>query len=303
MVNRYFSGMLVGIRHLRYFVAVAEELSFTAAARSLHISQPPLSMQIRQLEAELGVELIDRSRRAISLTAAGEALLAEARPLLLQFDQTLRIATRAGDGEVGRLTIGFVPSAINGRLPQVLLRFRTRYPAVELLLREMRPDHLVDDLADGSLDISFFFLPFTDPRFVIRAVSREPLVVALPADHPLAAAPSLPVARLAPEPFVLPARHRMPGLHALVVETCLDAGFEPRAVQQDVWQLQTVLGLVAAGMGIALLPLSVESTRQSGVVFRPLTDAKTTVSLGAIWRRARTTAALRNFTSLLPSVD
>ena len=291
--------MAVEIRHLRSFVAVAEEMNFTAAARRLHISQPPLSMQIRQLESELGVELIDRSRRAISLTEAGEALLAEARPMLLQFEQTLRVASRAGNGEVGRLTIGFVPSATNGPLPTQLRQFRTRYPAVEMLLREMRPDDLVVGLAEGSLDVCFLFLPLADPRFETKVVAREPLVAALPNGHPLAAESSISVADLKTESFILPARHQMPGLHALVLETCRAAGFEPRVVQQDVWQLQTVLGLVASGLGVALVPESAQRARRAGVVVNPLSDVEPVVELGALWAQGNRSPTLRNFAAML----
>ena len=292
--------MTLEIRHLRSFIAVAEEMSFTQAARKLHISQPPLSMQIRQLESELGVDLFDRSRRAIALTEAGDALLAEARPMLLQFEQTLRVAARAGRGEVGRLTIGFVPSAINGPLPTQLRQFRTRYPAVDMLLREMRPDDLVLGLAEGSLDVCFLFLPLIDPRFTVRVVAREPLVAALPNRHAFATESSLSVADLSSEPFILPTRHQMPGLHALVLETCRDAGFEPRAVQQDVWQLQTVLGLVASGLGVALVPQSAQRARPAGVVVRPLSEATPVVELGAFWAHGNSSPALRNFVAMLP---
>ncbi|HEY4278455.1 MAG TPA: LysR substrate-binding domain-containing protein [Conexibacter sp.] len=322
--------MDVELRHLRYFVAVAEELSFTRAAVRLHIAQPPLSTQIRRLEDALGVALFDRSRRSVSLTPAGSLLLDEARRVLVQVDQALAATVRAGTGEAGRLTIGFVPSASNAALPSHVRAFRTRYPAVELFLRELPPDDLVSALHAGSVDVSFLYLPLVDQELSSVTVLREPLVAVLPSDHPLALGsdgadglagadriqggremgretgaaggsdgPVLSVADLRDEPFILPARHRMPGLNARVLETCRAAGFEPRAVQKDVWLMQTVLGLVAAGLGVALVPESVSELHRTGVVFRPLADAGAPIELAAFWRTTDSSATLRNFVALL----
>jgi DNA-binding transcriptional LysR family regulator len=291
--------MDVELRHLRYFVAVAEELSFTRAAARLHMAQPPLSSQIRNLEGAIGVELFDRSRRTIALTAAGEALLSEARRLLVQVDQSVRAAQRAGTGEVGRLAVGFVPSASNSMLPPHLRAFRARYPGVELYLREMPPDDLVDALLAGGVDVGFLYLPFADARLELRTVSREPLVAAVPADHALAARPSLRVRDLRDEPFVLPARHRMPGLNARVLDACRRAGFTPVAVQKEVWLMQTVLGLVAAGLGVALVPASVENLHRTGVAFRPVTDAGPEVEMGLFWRRDDSSAIVPNFVGVV----
>ncbi|MDO8212661.1 LysR family transcriptional regulator [Conexibacter sp. CPCC 206217] len=295
--------MDVELRHLRYFVAVAEELSFTRAAERLHIAQPPLSTQIRKLERELGVELFDRSRRAVALTAAGDVLLVEARRLLEQVDQSLRAAVRAGTGEVGRLAIGFVPSASNALLPSQLRAFHGRYPGVELTLREMAPDDLVAAVLAGGIDVCFLYLPFADERLRTRTVLREPLVAALPAEHRLAGGRRKTVAleQLRDEPFVLPARHHMPGLNAGIVAACRSAGFEPEVVQRDVWLLQTVLGLVAAGLGVALVPASVQNLNRAGVVFRPLRDAHAPIEMGAFWRAGDGSAALANFVAMLPT--
>jgi DNA-binding transcriptional LysR family regulator len=295
--------MDVELRHLRYFVAVAEQLSFTRAAQLLHMAQPPLSTQMRKLERELGVELFDRSRRAIALTPAGQVLLDEARRLLVQLDQALRVTQRAGSGEVGRLTVGFVPSASNATLPAHLRAFRARYPAVELFLREMAPDELVSALGDGGVDVSFLYLPFADARFAARTVAREPLVAALPADHVLARRRVVRVADLRDQPFVLPARHRMPGLNEKVLEACRAAGFEPIAVQKDVWLMQTILGLVAAGLGVALMPASVENLGRVGVAFRPLRPRGGDVELAAFWRADDVSATLRRFVAVMPRAD
>jgi DNA-binding transcriptional LysR family regulator len=293
--------MSVELRLLRSFVVVAEEMSFTAAARRLHMAQPPLSMQIRRLEEELGVKLFDRSRRTISLTAAGEALLAETRPLLVQVEQTLNAARRAGQGEVGRLSIGFTPAASNGVLPHRLREFHDLYPGVELFLREMRPDGLVQGLAERSLDVCFLYLPVSDARFHTRVVERDSLVAVLPSAHPLAGGRGpLRLERLAGEPFVLPSRHGMPGLRGLVLAACREAGFEPETTHQDVWLSQTILGLVASDLGVALLPRSVERLHRAGVVTRRLRGLEDEVELGALWRVDEGSPALRNFLAAFP---
>jgi DNA-binding transcriptional LysR family regulator len=291
--------MNVELRHLRYFVAVAEELSFTRAARRLHMSQPPLSTQMRDLERELGVPLFTRTGRTVALTPAGEALLGEARRLLVQVEQALRTTQRIGEGEVGRLTIGFVPAASTATLPDALRALRERHPAVELYLREMAPDELVAALHAGGVDVALLYLPFSDPEIEVRVVASEPLIAVLPADHPLAGRERLSAADLREEDFVLPAQHRMPGLHAQVLATCREAGFAPRPVQKDVWLMQTILGLVAAGIGVALVPASVEHLHRTGVAFRPLDGAAATVQMGALWRRGDRAPALRNFLAAL----
>jgi DNA-binding transcriptional LysR family regulator len=214
--------------------------------------------------------------------------LVEARRLLVQLDEAVRTVRRVGRGEVGRLTVGFVPSASNATLPACLRAFRQRYPDVEVYLREMAPDDLVRTVTAGSVDVGFLYLPFADEALEVAVVSREPLIAALPADHRLSARAQIRVAELAPEPFVLPAQHRMPGLLAQVIDTCRRAGFEPVAVQKDVWLMQTIVGLVAAGLGVALVPASVENLHRSGVVYRSLRGAASTVQLGAIWRREPT---------------
>lgn len=283
------------LRHLRYFVAVAEARSFTRAAEELRVAQPALSVQVRQLEAELGVALVDRSRRAIGLTEAGEVMLAEARRLLTQLDASVRLVQRTGGGAVGRLTVGFVPSASNATLPPLLRRFREHLPDVDVQLHELAPDALVRGTHEGRLDVSFLYLPFEDPTLAQAVVSREPFVVALPEDHPLAGRERVAVADLAREPFILPARHGMPGLHAQVVELCRAAGFTPRAAQDDVWLVQTIVGLVAAGSGVALVPRSAEALGRRGVTYRPLAGARDQVALAAVWRRENTAPVLQAF--------
>lgn len=291
---RYTAGM--DMRRLHYFVVVAEESSFSRAARRLHMAQPPLSNQIKQLEQELGVRLLERSNRGVWLTEAGGLLLEEARHIFLQLDQTVRAVQRVGHGQVGRLTLGFVPSSSNEALPPILRAFRERFPSVELFLREMRPDRVVQRLHERQIDAGFLYLPLEDPSLEIECVTREPLVVALPEAHSLASEDRVELQDLAEEPFVLPASYqRMPGLYGQVTEACRQAGFTPNAVQKDVWLMQTIVGLVAGGIGVALVPASLRNLHRKGVVYKPVRGLSPTVALGVIWRAEDPSPVLSSF--------
>lgn len=295
-------GSSMDLRRLRYFVVVAEEQNFSRAAERLHMAQPPLSDQIKRLEKALGVKLFDRSSRGARLTEAGELLLGEARRLLVQADQTAEMVRRVGEGEVGRLTLGFVPSASNSVLPPVLSEFRERYPDVQLYLQEMNPDWLVQGLHAGRIDVSFFYLPFQDGALAHEPVSREPLVVALPEAHEMAAEEEVDLCDLADEPFVLPARYRMPGLHGQVVEACREAGFVPEAVQKEVWLMQTIIALVAGGMGVALVPASLRNLARAGVVYRAIRGLSPTVEMGVVWRRDEKSPVVGSFLKVVSDI-
>ncbi len=284
------------LRRLRYFVAVAEESSFSRAAQRLHIAQPPLSTQIKRLEEELGVPLFKRTGRGVRITEAGELLLEEAQRILVQVDQTIRVVQGVGSGEVGRLTLGFVPSASNEALPPILRAFGNRFPEIELFLREMRPDRVVQSLHDGQIDIGFVYLPLDDESLNIEYVSHEPLVLALPDTHPLASESQIELQAVAEEPFILPMRYQlMPGLYGQVTDACRQAGFVPKAVQKDVWLMQTIVGLVAGGTGVALVPACLRNLHRKGVVYRSVHGLSPTVELGMIWRRDDQGATLNLF--------
>ncbi|WP_214404887.1 LysR family transcriptional regulator [Pseudonocardia lacus] len=286
-------------RRLRYFVAVAEELSFTRAAARLHMAQPPLSQQIALLEKELGAVLFDRSQRAIRLTAAGAALLPEARRLLADLDDTARMVRRVGEGATGRLTIGFVPSAVNGVLPDLLRRFRERHPGVELGLREMAPDPLLRAVGERRVDLGVLYLPVADATLSRRRLADERLLLALPEGHPAALADEVDLPDVRDEPFILPEQHDLPSVHAAVTATFADAGVAPRVAQRGVWLVQTVLGLVAAGAGLAVVPSSAGTLRRRGVVLRPIRGAHRTVELAALWRPDHGSAPLKGLLAVL----
>lgn len=289
-------------RRLRYFVAVAEERNFSRAAERLHIAQPGLSKQIKDLESDIGVRLFERSNRGVQLTEAGRLLLEETQQMYAQMEGALRMVRRVGHGEVGRLTLGFVPSAFNEILPPFLRAFQEAFADVELLLREMNPDQLLQNLRSEKIDAAFVYLPVGDDDLNCRSVSREPLVIALPETHPLAMVESkIDARRLADEPFVLPARYQTPGLRGTVMEVCRQAGFVPKAVQREEWLMQTtIVGLVASNVGIALVPASLErNLRRTGVVYKNMRGTPPKVEMGVVWRRSDDSPVLQSFLGIV----
>ena len=269
------------LRHLRYFVAVAETLHFGRAAARLHISQPPLSRQIASFEAELGVALFERSTRGVWLTPAGAALLPRARRLLQEARALALGADELARGEVAVLNLGFLAASAYRILPRLLPSFRRKRPGVRVLLTEATSDRQLAALEERSLDAGILLPPVADPTLAYQPLTREPLIAALPASRRWPARLSL--SRLAEESFILFPRHAGPGLHDLITRSCERAGFVPR-VEQEAVQMPTIVSLVAAGMGVALVPASLQRMRRIGVVYRALTDAAPRVEIGLAWR-------------------
>jgi len=286
------------LRHLRYFVAVAETLNFGRAARRLAISQPPLSRQIRALEDELGTTLLARTRRSVALTAAGAALLPEARRLLREAEALKEGARHLAAGEAGTVALGFISVAAYNILPALVPQFRKRHPGLNLALQEGLTDVLLAALAQGEIDAGMVLPPVSDPRFAYRALVHERLLVALPARtrRRFPRGP-LPLASLADEPFVLFPRKAGAGLYDVVVGCCQRAGFTPR-IEQEAIQMQTIVSLVAAGMGVTLVPESLRHLRRTGVEYRPLRDRTPPVEIGLAWRAADDSPALRAFVAV-----
>lgn len=272
------------LRHLRYYVAVAEECHFGRAAARLHIAQPPLSQQVKQLEAELGVQLLVRSTRRVELTAAGERFLVRARELLARVDAATQEVRRVAAGEVGHVAIGFTGTATYELLPTLSRALRQALPGVELDLRgEMLTPSQTEALIDGRLDIGLLRPPVGDVDLVTRILREEPLIAVLPESHPLAAATHVDIADLRDEVLVgYPSQHRSV-IHDAVVEACRAAGFTPRAT--EVAETSTLVSFVAAGLGVALVPRSVQHLRITGATYRPLTGTAPTVALAVATRR------------------
>jgi len=266
----------VELRQLRYFVAVAEELHFRRAAARLHISQPPLSQQIAALEAELGVILLARTRRRVALTAAGAAFLSEARVILAGIEAAAATARAVDSGQEGVLRVSFVGSALLSIVPGVVQRFRVARPRVQIALRERSTAEQLQAVASGDADVGLVRPPVAaDPDLLIELVLRERTIAALPAGHPLASLRRVPLRRLAAEPLVLFPREQAPGYHDLLTSRLAATGTVPRVVQ-DAPETITIIGLVAAGIGVSPVAASVANLALPGVVYRAMSSAPAT---------------------------
>lgn len=291
------------LRHLKYFVAVAEELNFSRAAERLYLSQPALSQQIRKLEDDLGVELFSRTKRQVELTKAGEILLEGARRALMQVENSVRAAREVGGVENHHLKVGFPEYANHTAVADILQTFQWRYPYVELEEHEMftlqQTLHQIDELREGRLDAGFLLAPVSDGALASRRVLDIELVAALPADHPLAAKDELPMKDLAEERIILFSRRFHPYCYDYVVRCCEEAGFEPDVVQRNEPQLYsgaTTYRMVASGVGVAVVARPMVSpSRLPRVVFRPLRDPSPALELAVTWRREDPSPNLRAF--------
>lgn len=273
------------LRHLRYYVAVAEECHFGRAAERLHIAQPPLSQQIKQLEHELGVTLLNRSTRKVELTAAGQRYLERARAILAEVDAAGEEASRVAGGEIGRLTIAFTGSATYEVLPALARVLRGEFPGIDLNLRgEMLTPDQVHGLLDRSLDLGFLRPPVRNTDLSVRVLRREPLIAVLPATHPLADRDDVRLRDLKDEPFIsYPSQHRSVVFDA-VVDACQHAGFQP-SLAHEVAETSTLVSFVAAGLGVALVPASVQHLHITGAVYLPLGGTTNEVELAVATRR------------------
>jgi DNA-binding transcriptional LysR family regulator len=294
----------VELRHLRYFVAVAEELNFGRAAERLRIAQPPLSRQIRDLEREIGSPLFERVPRGVELTPAGRAFLPEARLTLAQAERAQRSAQRAAQGETGRLRVGFVEAATHsGILPDVLSFFRAHLPSVGLSLFELDALRQAEAFQDGRIDVGLLHSPPLDAARWLRVepIYEEPVILAVSKLHPLAARARLTLSTLAEESFVSFPRVVAPEMYDEIIARCRAAGFSPRIVQEATgWH--TLASLVSAGVGIGFVPRSIAEFQQAGVVYRPVRGLAVEMSLAAVWKRAERSPVRERFVAALKAV-
>src|SRR3989441_5044310 len=282
------------LRHLRYFVAVAEELHFGRAATRLSIVQPSLSQQIRQLEDELGFPLLRRTKRFVELTDAGKAFLSAAQNILVQVQEAKRTAQRAYRGEEGRLVVGYISSSTYDLLPMMLRVYRERFPHVEVALRELTTQEQVRALEEDYIQVGLLRLPISAPMLNVEVVRQEPIVCVLPEEHPLASRERIATPLLAQEPFVLQSRQRGGGYYNQLMKLCLASGFSPNVIQ-EVTEMHTIVSLVAAGMGVSLVPLSARNIRSQGVAYRELEGTATLTEMAVAWPRASRSAIVQNF--------
>ena len=294
------------LRHLRYFVAVAEEGHITRAAERLGIQQPPLSHQIRALERELGVQLFRRLPRGVELTEAGRSFIEDARAALARVGQGVEAAKRAARGEQGHLRLAVPPTApFHPFVPQVILAFREAYPLVSLTMEENLRMETMEQLRGGQMDVAFLRASIAAPEgLVVHPLLEEPMMAALPSGHPLArSAPSqdaaLPLRALAGETFIAYARQQGPALYEAMAAACLQAGFSPQ-LGQEAPRISTALSLVATGFGVTLVPASMRRMALEGVTYRDLAgaaQARAFLSIAA--RRDDSSGIVRNFVALV----
>jgi DNA-binding transcriptional LysR family regulator len=297
--------MNIELRQLRYFVAVAEETHFGRAAARLHMTQPPLSQAIQLLEATLGTPLFERTRRSVALTPAGDALLPEARRLIQQAAALPDLVKRAASGQSGSMILSFVSTADYSVLPPLLREFRERFPQVQIELREATTDVQLHDLMAGRIDAGLLIPPVPDKalsELEYMTVLSEPLVLALP--HGIKGAHGKPVKDLkslkaiTDLPLIIFPRRIAPALHDTILACFRDAGLTPR-IGQEAIQMQTIVGLVSAGMGIALVPQSVSNLKRPGVDYQALARHTAMVETGLAWRKDNRSPVLRSFLELL----
>lgn len=292
----------VDMRLLRYFVAVAEEGHLTRAAQRLGIQQPPLSQQIRVLEQELGVALFTRLPRGMALTEAGRVLLDEALGILARLDSAIAGVRGVARGELGHLAVGFTESAsLHPFVPRVLRAFRENAPEVRFVVEENNPPDLVQAIHDKRLDAAFIRSPISNvDGLTIETVLTEEMIVALPVAHRLAGGrdKGVPLVALADEDFILIHRPNGPGFYDTIIAACLAAGFSPRVMQETHKNLST-LSLVAAGLGVAIIPASMHHVELEGVAYRRVTDAPGLhAPLHLAWRNAHTSGVLERLIEL-----
>jgi len=282
------------LRHLRYFIAVAEELHFGRAAERLCIAQPPLSQQIQQLERELGFTVFLRTQRRVELTPAGRLFLAEARAALTGLEKAAAAGRRIARGEVGWLGIGFVGTAAYRSLPSVLSAFRSRYPDVELVLRELVSARQADALRDKRIHVGLARPALEADGIVCEPWITEPLLAVLPERHALANLPEIALIDLAEQPFISFPRHPKPSYADYVLFVCEGAGFSPHIVQETA-EIHTAVSLVAAGMGVTLVPASMQTAHREGVAYLRFASPSPVSELSLVYRAGDTSPVLEAF--------
>jgi DNA-binding transcriptional LysR family regulator len=288
--------MTVELRHIRYFLAVAEERHFTRAAAKVGIGQPPLSQQIKDLEGEVGAALFRRLAHGAELTEAGKAFLAGVKEMPLIAEKATMAARRAAHGETGSLRVGFTATAtFNVAVPSAIRTFRRAYPEIYLTLEEANTTRLVIGLKEGTLD-AVFLRPGTPgtEELQLRRLPEEPMVAALPERHPAAALKKIDLAMLKDDPFLLFPREIAPTVYDTVVDACRKAGFEP-VISQLAPHFSTIVNLVAAELGVSIVPASMMQVRVAGMAYRPIAGQSPTAGLALAYRRGETSPVVRNF--------
>ncbi len=289
------------LRHLRYFIAVAEELHFGRAALRLGIAQPALSQRIRRLEEELQAPLLRRTKRHVELTEAGRIFLQEARATLVQAERAARLAQRATRGEIGQLGVGFVPWTDITSIPKAISTFGERYPEVELELQSLTASKQISALREGRINIGFTRPPTQCPDLMTKALFSEPLIVVFPPRHPFAGYRRVPWRLLGSEPYISFSERWAPCFAAVIGEACRQAGIALK-VRHEVDQPQTVLALVEAGIGVSLVPASFARLTRPGIAHRGLRPVGPSLETVLAWRRDDRSRILQAFIRVVDEI-
>jgi DNA-binding transcriptional LysR family regulator len=281
-------------RHLRYFLVLAEELHFGRAARRLAISQPPLSLNIQQLEASVGARLLTRSSKSVQLTAAGLAFVPAARALLEQAARAASLAKDVGQGMAGSLTIGFSGTMLFSGLPSILARFQSGHPRLRLLLKELSSSEQLIELAQDRLDLGFVHTTRVPPELSQIQVASQAFVACLPAGHALAGQQALALSQLQGEPFAVVSQSASPDYHERILALCAESGLAPE-IRYELRHWLSVVSLVAQGMGVALVPAALQQSAMAGAVFVPLESSSLPYETHCLWKTSRDSPALSAF--------
>jgi len=287
------------LRHLRYFVAVADELNFTRAAQRLGITQPSLSSQIRQLETEMGTPLLRRETRGVELTDAGKLMFEEARIILAEVERAKTGVGRRARGETGKINIGSAGATyFHSLIPTIIHEFKKKYPDVVLALEESNTSLSLARVRAGAIDLAFVRPPLSDTDgLMFEPLVKEPVLMVLPAEHPLSRSKSVPLSALAQERIILFTRAINPAVYDDILAAIARAGFSPR-LGQEAPQAASAIPMVAAGLGVTLAPKSMSRLQPDGVVFIPIERPSLSAEICLAYRRTQRSAAIRNFVTV-----
>jgi DNA-binding transcriptional LysR family regulator len=289
------------LRHLRYFVAVAEELHFGRAAARLNLAQPPLSQQIRSLEHELGVTLLNRTSRRVELTQEGRFFLDHARGTLRQAERAIEVVRAVGKGKLGRITVAFITSAIYGTVPAILREFHLRHPGIEIDCREMNPSEQVEALRSGEIDLGFLRTPLPASDIETIPIAANRLILAVQDNHRLAERRKVDLSEFSKESFIAFPHLLSPAYYDCLCATCRAAGFSPR-ITQEARECSTLLALVGAGLGVALLPDALRSLQQGGVTYLDLAVPSEPIEVALARRLGESTPVIEAFLAVAREV-
>jgi DNA-binding transcriptional LysR family regulator len=286
------------LRHLKYFKTVAEELHFGKAAARLKMAQPPLSQQIRQLEEELGVSLFHRTKRNVELTEEGQVFLENVYQIFNNLDEAIEKVRMVNRGEIGEIVIGFIASAAYDILPNIMKCYRKQYPAIKVVLKQLTSEEQLHSLHDGTIQIGIISEPTESESVNYEIIRQEPMVLALPKEHPLASDTSpINLVDIANEPFILTGRDANPRHYDGVINSCYQAGFSPKIVQETK-EMSSVISLVSSGIGVAIVPTSIQILLNNVIVYREIENITFNTTTALAWESGNRSPLVKAFIEL-----